>query len=223
MIKQFKLDALFFAGILFVSFMGYSANAYAVADENTQVENSVSISDAIAGNHLNTEQDQIKLNKKVSLPGDKEFMPGIKGSEKDFSMPEVPVEETEEPAEATSEQAPVASPEPVAQPEQEAATPEVEAASAAPATQNVGTFKVSFYDPAVLGSNMGYDGVAANLGVLPRGTKIKITTAQGDVWYKTVNDTGTFANLNPHQIDVAMPNNAVPSYGITSATVGIVG
>ena len=26
-----------------------------------------------------------------------------------------------------------------------------------------GTFKISFYDPAVLGSNMGYSGVAANL------------------------------------------------------------
>ncbi len=31
-----------------------------------------------------------------------------------------------------------------------------------------GTFKISFYDPAVLGSNMGYSGVAANLSVFPK-------------------------------------------------------
>ncbi len=31
-----------------------------------------------------------------------------------------------------------------------------------------GTFKISFYDPAVLGSNMGYGGVAANLSVFPK-------------------------------------------------------
>jgi len=89
-------------------------------------------------------------------------------------------------------------------------------------THSVGTFKISFYDPAVLGSNMGYGGVATNLGVIPRGSRLKITTAQGDVWYRTVNDTGTFAASNPYQIDVAMPNNMIPSYGITSATVEIV-
>ena len=38
-----------------------------------------------------------------------------------------------------------------------------------------GTFKISFYDPAVLGSNMGYGGVAANLSVFPKGTTLKIT------------------------------------------------
>jgi len=69
---------------------------------------------------------------------------------------------------------------------------------------------------------MGYGGVATNLGVIPRGSRLKITTAQGDVWYRTVNDTGTFAASNPYQIDVAMPNNMIPSYGITSATVEIV-
>ncbi|AKP68350.1 hypothetical protein ABM34_00445 [Companilactobacillus ginsenosidimutans] len=156
----------------------------------------------------------------MSLPGDKEVIPGIKGSEKDNAM------EALKKAEPKPVAAPVqeVQPEPVAQPVQQepVATLQVQAA-AQPATQNVGTFKVSFYDPASLGSSMGYDGVAANLSVLPRGTRIKITTAQGEVWYKTVNDTGTFAYSNPQQIDVAMPNSMVPSYGITSATVEIIG
>lgn len=201
--------------------MGYSANAFAADNDSDNIENTVSITDAIKGNHLNTNKDDNQLNKKISLPGDKEFMPGIKGSEKDNQMEDVQVSE-----------APVA--EPVAQPVEQATQPEpvVEEtseptaqvqAAAEPATQNVGTFKVSFYDPSSLGSSMGYDGVAANFGVLPRGTRIKITTAQGDVWYKTVNDTGTFAASNPHQIDVAMPNSMVPSYGVTSATVEIIG
>ena len=208
MIKKFKLETLFFTGLIAVSFLGYSANVYADADKSDNVESTVSIADAIKGNHLNTNanKNENKLNKKVTLPG-----------EKDNAMKDVQPEPVEE--------APVAQaqPEQVAQPvQQEQATPQVQAA-AQPATRSVGTFKVSFYDPASLGSGMGYDGVAANLSVLPRGTRIKITTAQGEVWYKTVNDTGTFAYSNPQQIDVAMPNSMVPSYGITSATVEIIG
>ncbi|WP_334329983.1 DPBB and LysM peptidoglycan-binding domain-containing protein [Companilactobacillus sp. HBUAS59699] len=84
-----------------------------------------------------------------------------------------------------------------------------------------GTFKISFYDPAVLGSNMGYSGVAANLSVFPKGTQLKITLADGTVLYRTVNDTGTFAYSNPQQLDVAMPNASIPSYGVTSATVEV--
>ncbi|WP_245994790.1 hydrolase [Companilactobacillus furfuricola] len=220
MIKQFKLEALFFTGLIFVSFMGYSANVSADANKNDDVQTTVSIKEAIKGHHLDdSNKDENKLNQKISLPGNKEFMPGIKGSEKDFDMPEI---ETQEPAVEVSE--PVqqeVQPQPVAQPVQ-TSQPATMQEQVQPATTSVGTFKVSFYDPAVLGSNMGYDGVAANLSVLPRGTRIKITTAQGDVWYRTVNDTGTFAYSNPQQIDVAMPNSAVPSYGITSATVEIV-
>ncbi|KRN04574.1 hypothetical protein FC86_GL000022 [Holzapfeliella floricola DSM 23037 = JCM 16512] len=93
---------------------------------------------------------------------------------------------------------------------------------AAEQTSNQGTFKLSFYDPAVLGSNMGYSGVAANLSVFPKGTKLKITLSDGTVWYRTVNDTGTFAYSNPRQLDVAMPNNQIPSAGILYATVEIV-
>ncbi|WP_125589232.1 LysM peptidoglycan-binding domain-containing protein [Companilactobacillus jidongensis] len=85
-----------------------------------------------------------------------------------------------------------------------------------------GTFKISFYDPAVLGSSMGYGGVAANLSVFPKGTQLKITLADGTVMYRTVNDTGTFAYSNPQQLDVAMPNASIPSYGVTSATVEVV-
>ena len=85
-----------------------------------------------------------------------------------------------------------------------------------------GTFKISFYDPAVLGSNMGYGGVAANLSVFPKGTRLKITLSDGTVLIRTVNDTGTFAYSNPRQLDVAMPNNQIPSYGVTTASVEVI-
>ncbi|MFD1671385.1 LysM peptidoglycan-binding domain-containing protein [Agrilactobacillus yilanensis] len=84
-----------------------------------------------------------------------------------------------------------------------------------------GTYKISFYDPAVLGSNMGYSGVAANLSVFPKGTRLRITLADGTVLDRTVNDTGTFAYSNPQQLDVAMPSSSIPSYGITTATVQV--
>ncbi|AYE37805.1 LysM peptidoglycan-binding domain-containing protein [Companilactobacillus zhachilii] len=84
-----------------------------------------------------------------------------------------------------------------------------------------GTFKISFYDPAVLGSNMGYSGVAANLSVFPKGTQLKITLSDGTVLYRTVNDTGTFANSNSQQLDVAMPSSSIPSYGVTTASVEV--
>ena len=90
-------------------------------------------------------------------------------------------------------------------------------------TRSAGTYKISFYDPAVLGSNMGYSGVAANLSVFPKGTQLKITLSNGQVLYRTVNDTGTFAYSNPQQLDVAMPNSSIPSYGVTSASVEVVG
>ncbi|WP_236692257.1 hydrolase [Lactobacillus psittaci] len=89
-------------------------------------------------------------------------------------------------------------------------------------TINKGTFKLSFYDPAVLGSNMGYGGVAANLSVFPKGTRLKITLSDGTVWYRVVNDTGSFAASNPNQLDVAMPNSQVPAAGILYATVEVI-
>ncbi len=88
--------------------------------------------------------------------------------------------------------------------------------------KSYGTFKLTFYDPAVLGSNMGYSGVAANLSVFPKGTHLKITLSDGTVWYRVVNDTGTFAASNSQQLDVAMPNSQVPSAGVLSATVEVV-
>jgi Predicted solute binding protein len=84
------------------------------------------------------------------------------------------------------------------------------------------TFKISFYDPAVLGSNMGYGGVAANLSVFPKGTQLKITLSDGTVLYRTVNDTGTFAASNPYQLDVAMQSSQIPSYGVTTASVEVI-
>ena len=115
-----------------------------------------------------------------------------------------------------------------AQAAQQAANASAAAASATTtsttqSTTNKGTFKLSFYDPAVLGSNMGYDGVAANLSVFPKGTRLKITLSDGTVWYRTVNDTGSFANGNPNQLDVAMPNSQIPSAGVMTATVEVVG
>lgn len=88
---------------------------------------------------------------------------------------------------------------------------------------NKGTFKVTFYDPAAMGSSMGYGGIAANLSVLPRGTRVKIQMSNGVTLYRTVNDTGGFAAGNPHQIDVAMPNSQIPSAGVLFATVTIIG
>ncbi|WP_461215311.1 LysM peptidoglycan-binding domain-containing protein [Lacticaseibacillus sp. GG6-2] len=87
---------------------------------------------------------------------------------------------------------------------------------------SAGTFKISFYDPAAMGSSLGYGGVAANLSVFPKGTQLKIAMSNGQVLYRTVNDTGSFAQSNSHQLDVAMPNNAIPSAGILSATVSVV-
>ncbi|WP_390410168.1 hydrolase [Lacticaseibacillus jixiensis] len=97
------------------------------------------------------------------------------------------------------------------------------AAPVATTTSNHGTFKLSFYDPAVMGSNMGYSGVAANLSVFPRGTRLKITLSDGTVWYRTVNDTGSFAQSNSRQLDVAMPSSQIPSAGVLYATVEVVG
>nr|WP_225422869.1 hydrolase [Lacticaseibacillus suibinensis] len=88
---------------------------------------------------------------------------------------------------------------------------------------NKGTFKVTFYDPAAMGSSMGYGGIAANLSVLPRGTRVKIQLSNGVTLYRVVNDTGGFAAGNPHQIDVAMPNSQIPAAGVLSATVTIIG
>ena len=90
-------------------------------------------------------------------------------------------------------------------------------------TTNKGTFKLSFYDPSVLGSGLGYGGVAANLSVFPKGTRLKITLSDGTVWYRTVNDTGSFAAGNPNQLDIAMPNSQIPSAGVLTATVEVVG
>lgn len=86
---------------------------------------------------------------------------------------------------------------------------------------NKGTFKISFYDPAVLGSNMGYSGVAANLSVFAKGTVLRITMSNGQTLTRTVNDTGSFAAGNPNQLDVAMPSGQIPAAGILSATVEV--
>ncbi|MFD1472796.1 hypothetical protein [Companilactobacillus mishanensis] len=78
------------------------------------------------------------------------------------------------------------------------------------------------YDPAVLGSSMGYSGVAANLSKYPKGTQLKITLGDGTVLNRTVNDTGTFAYSNPNQLDIAMPNSQALQFGRQSITVQVV-
>ncbi|WP_439644245.1 LysM peptidoglycan-binding domain-containing protein [Companilactobacillus versmoldensis] len=117
------------------------------------------------------------------------------------------------------------------QPVQEQAQTQTQTQAPAQSTQtqtsttgrSAGTFKISFYDPAVLGSNMGYSGVAANLSIFPKGTQLKITLSDGTVYYRTVNDTGYFAYSNPYQLDMAMPSSSIPSYGVTNSTVEVVG
>jgi peptidoglycan hydrolase CwlO-like protein len=91
------------------------------------------------------------------------------------------------------------------------------------ASSSVGmrVMKISFYDPAVLGSSMGYGGVAAALSIYPKGTRLKIVFADGTTIHRVVNDTGTFAYSNPNQLDVAWPNASVPSYGVTTAVVTV--
>lgn len=221
MLKQIKLDALLIIGLIITGGMGYTV-AYASDSSAQQVSNTTDFQKTLSNlesNNLDS-GDAYTLNKKVSLSDSKEFMPGINHSEKDPNMEDVTSETPE------VDHAPVQD----SQPEQiEASQQAITQAAAEPPVEmqstgkNVGTFKISFYDPAVLGSDMGYSGVATNLSVIPRGSRLKITTAQGDVYYRTVNDTGTFAYDNPYQIDMAMPNSMIPSYGITSATVEILG
>ena len=78
--------------------------------------------------------------------------------------------------------------------------------------------KITFYDPQVLGAttmpNGLYSGVAANLSIYPKGTKLLITLPDGSMITRVVNDTGDFAKDNPYQLDVAWPNNRIPSYGV---------
>lgn len=85
------------------------------------------------------------------------------------------------------------------------------------------TMSATAYDPAVLGSSMGYGGVAANLSKYPKGTQLKITLGDGTVLNRTVNDTGTFAYSNPNQLDIAMPNSQALQFGRQSITVQVVG
>lgn len=107
--------------------------------------------------------------------------------------------------------------------EQKRMEQEQNTSSGTTSSANKGSFKLSFYDPAAMGSSMGYGGVAANLSIFPKGTRLKITLSDGTVWHKIVNDTGSFAVSNPHQLDVAMPNNQVPAAGILYATVEVLG
>ena len=125
---------------------------------------------------------------------------------------------TQAAAEDTSYQAPAQQ---ATQTQATTTTTQTQTASTQATGTSQGTFKISFYDPAVLGSNMGYSGVAANLSVFPKGTTLKITLSDGTVLIRTVNDTGTFAYSNPNQLDVAMPNNQIPSYGVTTASVEV--
>ena len=64
-----------------------------------------------------------------------------------------------------------------------------------------------------------YAGVAADLNVFPKGTHLRITLPDGRILKRVVNDTGTFAYTNHYQLDIAMPNNQIPSYGTGSAKV----
>ncbi|HIY92755.1 hypothetical protein [Companilactobacillus sp. HBUAS56275] len=225
MLKQFKLEALLIISLIVTGGMGYTV-AHAADSSTDQTSNATNFRKTLTNLETNQAVDgnAEKLNKKIILPGNKEFMPGIKNSEKDpnVNMDEIAAQAEQKQQEVDHAPVQESQPEQIEESQQAitqaAAEPPVEMQSTG---RNVGTFKISFYDPAVLGSDMGYSGVATNLSVIPRGSSLKITTAQGDVYYRTVNDTGTFAYDNPYQIDMAMPNSMIPSYGITSATVEI--
>ncbi|WP_125764611.1 LysM peptidoglycan-binding domain-containing protein [Companilactobacillus hulinensis] len=145
------------------------------------------------------------------FPGETVYLPSAVAATTDTTTQEASTTDTP----ATTAQTQTATTQAVAQTQSTASTISTTGTSH-------GTFKISFYDPAVLGSSMGYGGVAANLSVFPKGTQLKITLADGTVMYRTVNDTGTFAYSNPRQLDVAMPNASIPSYGVTSATVEVI-
>lgn len=85
------------------------------------------------------------------------------------------------------------------------------------------TMTATAYDPAVLGSNMGYSGVAANLSKYPKGTHLRITDSNGNVYDRVVNDTGYFAYSNPNQLDIAMPNSQAMQFGRQTITVQVIG
>lgn len=85
------------------------------------------------------------------------------------------------------------------------------------------TMSATAYDPVVLGSDMGYSGVAANLSKFPKGTHLRITAGNGTVYDRVVNDTGLFAYSNPNQLDIAMPNSQALQFGRQSVTVQVLG
>ncbi|MFH5811195.1 SLAP domain-containing protein [Companilactobacillus sp. FL22-1] len=85
------------------------------------------------------------------------------------------------------------------------------------------TMSATAYDPAVLGSSMGYSGVAANLSKFPKGTHLRITASNGQTYDRVVNDTGLFAYSNPNQLDIAMPNSQALQFGRQNVTVQVIG
>jgi len=85
------------------------------------------------------------------------------------------------------------------------------------------TMSATAYDPTVLGSDMGYSGVAANLSKFPKGTHLRITDGNGKVYDRVVNDTGLFAYSNPNQLDIAMPNSEALQFGRQNITVQVLG
>jgi 3D (Asp-Asp-Asp) domain-containing protein len=85
------------------------------------------------------------------------------------------------------------------------------------------TMSATAYDPAVLGSSMGYSGVAANLSKFPKGTHLRITDGNGNTYDRVVNDTGLFAYSNPNQLDIAMPNSQALQFGRQNVTVQVIG
>lgn len=179
----------------------------------------VSVANLVAYNHL-ANQNLIYVGDILKLTGSTQTTPA--------AVKTTPVQTPTAPAKAPVTTAPVQQAKPqtpstatVQQAKPQAQTNTQATTQSTSSAKSYGTFKLSFYDPAVLGSNMGYSGVAANLSVFPKGTRLKITLSNGTVWYRTVNDTGSFAQANPRQLDVAMPSSQIPSAGILSASVEV--
>ncbi len=97
----------------------------------------------------------------------------------------------------------------------------------APQTQSTyDNFKVTYYDPMIASAgttSIGYNAVAVDFSIFPRGTQLKITLSSGEVLYRTALDTGEFIYSNSHQLDIAMPNSQIYSQGrgVDTATVEV--
>lgn len=96
------------------------------------------------------------------------------------------------------------------------------------ATSGWTTMVATAYDPEVAAGGQGTSiptgtGVAAALDRYPKGTQLEIKFQDGHTEQRVVNDTGTFAQSNPNQLDISMTNAEAMQFGRQSIQVRVVG